>query len=161
MSIPAAWIERACDVPIERVIDEPGHRAARDTFHKNMPTTLPGNEAARESPQLHPRKRDFTMTAKPKLEIANISDPEDQTDKIAGAAPDPFNVEALKLDQNFEEATGFRNMVTTVPVRKPHSQDCVRVHPGEDYRGIFGVISLKEESGEFYLLTPAMARDCL
>ena len=61
------------------------------------------------------------MAEKPKLEIAR--DPE------AVAAPDPFNVAALRLGQNFEEATGARKLITTVPVRKPHRQEWFRVHP--------------------------------
>jgi hypothetical protein len=91
------------------------------------------------------------MSTKPKLEIAA-----DFTSETT--APDPFNVEALKLDQAFEEATGVRKMITTVPVRKPHAQEWVRTHPSEDYRGTFAVISLKE-ANEFYLLTPAIARE--
>jgi hypothetical protein len=72
--------------------------------------------------------------------------------------PDPFNIEALRLSQDFEAATGVRKLLTTVPVRKPHRQEWVRVHPSEKYRSTFGVINLKED-GEFYLLTPEMVRN--
>jgi hypothetical protein len=98
------------------------------------------------------------MTVKPKIEITSNPDTEDQADKISTVAPDPFNVEALKLDQNFEEAAGVRKLVTTVPVRKPHRQEWVRVHPGEDYRGTFAVIELKEDK-EYYLVNPKIARE--
>ena len=44
-----------------------------------------------------------------------------------------------------------------VPViRKPRPQDFVRVHPGEEFRGIFALIELKEDR-EFYVLPTAIA----
>jgi hypothetical protein len=86
----------------------------------------------------------------PKLKLA--------TDETEVASPDPFNAAALRLDQSFEEAIGVKKLLTTVPVRKPHKQEWVRVHPSEDYRGRFAVIYLKDAS-EFYILTPKIARD--
>jgi hypothetical protein len=85
----------------------------------------------------------------PKLHA--VTDAEDTT------PPDPFNIDALRLSQDFEAATGVRKLLTTVPVRKPHKQEWVRVHPSTDYRATFGVINLKDD-GEFYLLTPQMVR---
>lgn len=98
------------------------------------------------------------MTAKPELNTATNSNPEDQPEKIAAAAPDPFDVDALRLNQSFEEAIGVRKLLTTMPVRKPHKQEWLRVHPDEEYRGTFAMINLKED-GEFYLLTPDIARE--
>jgi hypothetical protein len=95
------------------------------------------------------------MTTKPELKA--VAGADDAANK-AGDGPDPFNVAALRLGQEFEESTGVRKLLTTVPVRKPHKQEWIRVHPGENYRGTFAVIDLKE-AGEFYLLTPSMARD--
>jgi hypothetical protein len=74
--------------------------------------------------------------------------------------PDPFNVEALRLDQNFIEKSGVRKLVTTVPVRKPNKQEWIRVHPDEAYRGHFAVIKL-EEDGDFYIVLPAVARELI
>jgi hypothetical protein len=74
------------------------------------------------------------------------------------AAPDPFNVEALRLNQDFVEKSGVRKLLTTVPVRKPNKQEWIRVRPDESYRGIFAVIKL-EEDGDFYILAPAVARE--
>jgi hypothetical protein len=75
----------------------------------------------------------------------------------ATGSPDPFNIDALRISQDFEQATGVRKLLTTIPVRKPHKQEWVRVHPDEAYRGTFGLIALKEE-GEYYLLTPNVVR---
>jgi len=82
---------------------------------------------------------------------------------ISGArpeAPDPFSVEALRLDQNFVEKSGVRKLVTTVPVRKPHKQEWIRVHPDEAYRSIFAVIRL-EEDGDYYIVAPAVASELI
>jgi hypothetical protein len=67
------------------------------------------------------------MVEKPKLEIANEP----------AAAPDPLNVAALRLPPAFEETAGVRKQLTIVPVRKPHRQEWIRVHPDEAYRGDF------------------------
>jgi hypothetical protein len=80
---------------------------------------------------------------------------ETPADSNGAAAPTPFNVAALRLPPSFAETAGVKKMITTVPVRKPNRQEWVRVHPGEDYRGDFATIHLKQDS-EYYLVVPAM-----
>jgi hypothetical protein len=95
----------------------------------------------------------------PKLEIAAETNPKDIPP--AGATttgPDPFDLDSLRLDPAFEETAGVRKVLSIVPVRKPHAQEWLRVHPDPAYRGNFSFIKLREE-GEFYLLTPNIARD--
>ncbi|MFY9769408.1 MAG: hypothetical protein WBG18_17440 [Xanthobacteraceae bacterium] len=72
------------------------------------------------------------------------------------AAPDQFDVAKLRLDQSFVESAGVKKLLTTVPVRKPHKQEWVRVHPDPAYRDAFAVIEWKEDR-EFYILTPSVA----
>ena len=99
----------------------------------------------------------MTATAKPEAEAATAKR-EEAADKFdEAAALDPFNVVALRLDPSFEESGGVKKLLTTIPVRKPHRQEWVRVHPGDDYRGTFAVIELKE-AREFYLTRPEIAR---
>ena len=43
--------------------------------------------------------------------------------------PNPFDPAALRLDQNFADSAGVQKLIVTVPVRKPHKQDFIRVHP--------------------------------
>jgi hypothetical protein len=88
------------------------------------------------------------MTTKRKIDLGH--DP-DQT----AAAPDPFNVASLRLPPSFEEAAGVKKLLSTVPVRKPHNQEWIRVHADEAYRGDFGTILLKEER-EVYLVKPTL-----
>lgn len=81
--------------------------------------------------------------------------PKPEIDLEAGT-PDPFNLDALRLPPSFVETAGVKAVLSTVPVRKPHNQEWIRVHPGGDYRGEFAVIRLKD-GGEFYLVSPAIA----
>jgi hypothetical protein len=87
-----------------------------------------------------------------KLEIVTGGEPE------SSEKPDPFNLDALRLDPAFEKIAGVKKVLSIVPVRKPHDQEWVWVHPGPEYRGNFSAIKLKDE-GEFYLVTPQVARD--
>ena len=64
----------------------------------------------------------------------------------------PFTPENLRLDQTFTEMAAVKKLLTTIPVRVPHSQMFFRVHPSPDYRGIFPIITLKDE-GEEYIVT--------
>jgi hypothetical protein len=73
------------------------------------------------------------------------------------SAEDPFNLSNLRLSQDFVETAGVKKLLTTVPVRRPHSQDFVRVHPDPNYRMTFAVIDLKDDR-EIYLLPPAIAQ---
>ena len=60
--------------------------------------------------------------------------------------PDPFDAKALRLPPAFEHNAGVRKVISTIPVRKPHSQEWIRVHPGEDFSDNFGVIILKDDN---------------
>jgi hypothetical protein len=72
------------------------------------------------------------------------------------ATPDPFNLETLRLDQNFVERAGVKKLLTKVPVQNPDPQSFIRVH--RNYRMALAVIVLKQDN-ETYLLTPSIARE--
>jgi hypothetical protein len=74
------------------------------------------------------------------------------------AAPDPFDLDKLRLDQSFVESAGVKKLLTTVPVRKPNKQEFIRVHPDPKYRSPLAVIDLKEDR-EIYLLPPHIANE--
>jgi hypothetical protein len=69
------------------------------------------------------------------------------------AAPDPFDLESLRLNPSFLETAGVKKLITTVPARRPSPQDFIRVHPSQKYRDNFAVIDLKEDR-EDYLVRP-------
>jgi hypothetical protein len=75
----------------------------------------------------------------------------------APAAPDPFNMASLRIDQTFVETAGVKKLLTTVPVGKPNPQDFVRAHPGKEYRETFAMVELKEDR-EFYVLQREIAK---
>jgi hypothetical protein len=112
-----------------------------------------GNPAAAASPVIP----DETAKETPETPAAPEAPTPPASADEAPPAPDPFNIEALRLPPAFVQAAGVKKQLTTVPVRKPHSQEWIRVHSHPDYRGDFGTIYLKEER-EFYLLTPGMAK---
>ena len=66
-----------------------------------------------------------------------------------------FDLDSLRLKQDFSETLGIRRILSLVPVRKPNRTNFFRVHPGEDYRMDVGILEMKEER-ETFLVTPAM-----
>jgi hypothetical protein len=72
---------------------------------------------------------------------------------------DPFaDLAKLRLSQDFVEQAGVKKLLTTVPVRKPLTQDFVRVHPDAAFRDAFAFIELKDDS-EQYLVMPSIAAE--
>ena len=67
----------------------------------------------------------------------------------------PFDPRKLRLSQRFSEGIDVRRIVTTVPVRKPHRQEFVRVHPAENMRIETALLDFKEER-QLYLVEPAL-----
>jgi hypothetical protein len=62
---------------------------------------------------------------------------------------------ALRLDQSYADSVGVKKLLTTVPVRRPHSQEFVRTHPEFRLPGA-PVIELKDDR-ESFLVVPAVA----
>jgi len=91
------------------------------------------------------------------LPPAASEEPTEPEPKVSGtplpAAPDPFDAKAMRLPPAFEHNAGVRKIISTIPVRNPHKQEWIRVHPGEGFSDNFGVIILKDDN-EFYLLHP-------
>jgi hypothetical protein len=62
-----------------------------------------------------------------------------------------FDLKELRLTQNFSEEIEVKKIILRVLIRKPNSQDYVRVRPGEEWRIQTVVLKLKDE-GEFYFV---------
>jgi hypothetical protein len=82
------------------------------------------------------------------------------TDTSTATAPDPFDLSALRLSQNFLETAGVKKQLLTVPVRKPNPQDFVRVHPDPAYRADLLAVELKDDR-ETYVVRPQPTRRCV
>ncbi len=75
--------------------------------------------------------------------------------KEAVVPPDPFDLSRLRLSQDFAGKIGVKKALITVPVRKPHRQWFLRVHPDPSWRLETAVLELSDER-ETYLVEPAL-----
>ena len=66
-------------------------------------------------------------------------------------APDPFDVESLRLSPNYSDSIGVRRAITTIPCRKPNRQAFVRVRAGADWQ-VDTAIYVDEGEREAYLV---------
>jgi hypothetical protein len=71
-------------------------------------------------------------------------------------APDPFNLESLRLSQDFASSIGVKKVLTTVPCRKPNRHEFVRVRAGEEWRLETAVFEDRVQR-EVYLVNQALA----
>ena len=68
---------------------------------------------------------------------------------------DWFSPENLRLSQDFTANVGVKKLITTVPTRRPHRQEFVRVHPDPAYRMETKALELKDDR-ELYLVDPSL-----
>jgi hypothetical protein len=69
----------------------------------------------------------------------------------------PFDLASLRLSQNFAETAGVKKLITTVPVRKPHRQEFIRVHPDPTWRFETAALEVQEDRGKTaYLVSPGL-----
>jgi hypothetical protein len=91
------------------------------------------------------------------------SEAADSTASAAAEKPmDPFDPANLRLSQDFADTTSVKKLITTVPVRKPNSQDFVRVHPGAAFCDNFPLIQLKDDNEQYVVaakLLPELASE--
>lgn len=74
------------------------------------------------------------------------------------APPDPFDLDRLRLKQNFAETLGVKKMLTTLRCRKPDRQEFVRVLPGEEWRLQTAILE-DRINREDYLVAPHLQAD--
>jgi hypothetical protein len=70
--------------------------------------------------------------------------------------PNPFDPANLRLTPDYIESAGVKKLLSSVPVRKPHRQDFIRVRPEPEFRDTFAMIQLNDDR-EFYMVVPALA----
>ena len=92
-----------------------------------------------------------------------MSDEQNKLKIVDATGDDPYAIEKLRVDQNFLETTSVKKLLTTVPIRKPASQDFIRVHPDPKYRELMAFLELKEDR-ETYVVdlraVPELASEC-
>jgi hypothetical protein len=89
-----------------------------------------------------------------------------QAQPVASAAMGPvasgqllagFDLDSLRLSQNFGETLGVKRLITRVPVRKPHKSEFFRVRPGEAWQFPTAILERPQES-ETFLLVPEVVQ---
>jgi hypothetical protein len=70
---------------------------------------------------------------------------------------DPFDLDSLRLNQDFVENVGVKKLLTTVPVRRPHPQEFFRVRPDAKYRLHPALMINLKDDREYYLVRPELA----
>jgi hypothetical protein len=78
-----------------------------------------------------------------------------EADKHAASLEDEWNLDALRLAQDFDAEVGGRKLLTSVPVRKPKRQEFVRVHPAWHLEA---ALLEAEEDNESYLVVTALQK---
>ena len=96
------------------------------------------------------------MTKKIKKSALAGQENEFQTEKSKGL--EGFDLESLRVSQDFVKDSGVKKLLTTVPVRKPNRQDFVRVHHDSSYVLDTMLLNLKEER-ETYLVAPSFREE--
>ena len=66
-----------------------------------------------------------------------------------------FDLDALRAPQEYEELIGVQRALVVVPVRKPHRQEWIRVHPDPAYRMPVFILPVEAERAD-YIVAPAM-----
>ncbi len=140
---------------------EPGPNPETDG---QLPEAAGPNEAASTevpgSPSPVRQKRKYTRKAKPRLpetppEPAPAPERNGQPLEAASTEADEWDLESLKVSQDYADGLGVEQAVTDVPVSKPLKSQWVRTHPDEAYRIETLLLELEEER-ELYLIAPSL-----
>lgn len=87
---------------------------------------------------------------------SNNKSTDGQTGVIENALePGVFDLEKLRLSQDFEQIVGVKKKIMTVPVRKPNRQEFVRTHPDEGFSFQTAILDIKEDR-EMFIVDPLL-----
>jgi hypothetical protein len=73
-----------------------------------------------------------------------------------GVIPNPFDPARLRIGQRFGEGQDVRQVLVSVPVRKPQRQEFIRVHPDPAMSLPVALLELKADR-QTYIVDPALA----
>jgi hypothetical protein len=123
-------------------------------FDRGRTKILPFRKWPKRNQDFKP-KGGFTMTTKSKngeiIMTTKVKEEKSMNEKSnENSSPEKFNLEKLRLTQDFASQIGVKKVLLTIPVRNPNKQEFIRIHPHEDYQLQTAVLELKDE-GETYL----------
>ena len=90
------------------------------------------------------------------LHEGNPTDEDEKQQPASDESDDEFDLGRLRLSQDFAESIKVKKVHLSVPVRKPKKQEFVRVRPGEDWRLQTGILILKDQRDEIFLVDPLL-----
>lgn len=62
-----------------------------------------------------------------------------------------FDLEAMRLPQDYTAALGTKKLLTVIPIRKPGKHEFIRVHREEDWRLQTMLLELREERETYFV----------
>jgi hypothetical protein len=83
----------------------------------------------------------------------NFNDTKTTPSELNNTPSKEFDLEALRLPQDYSGATGAKKLLTTISVRKPTKHEFVRVYSNPDWHYPTKLFK-DDESGDFYLVAP-------
>ena len=66
-----------------------------------------------------------------------------------------FDLDSLRLSQDFGQTIGVKKTVLQYPIRRPGKQEFVRTHPSGEYRFQTATLELKDD-GEIYMVAKSL-----
>jgi hypothetical protein len=109
-------------------------------------TDSKNDKDVQQNPSLNETEEDTPQHQENPVSIGEIQQPASNE-----VGEDVFDLKELRLTQNFSEEIEVKKIILRVLIRKPNSQDFVRVRPGEEWRIKTVVLKMKDE-GEFYFV---------
>lgn len=74
------------------------------------------------------------------------------TDKLKSG----FNLEALRLNQNYDDTVGVKKVFTRIPIKKPSKTEFFRTRVEEEWRFRTNILEMKSE-GEIYIVVAGVS----
>jgi hypothetical protein len=105
------------------------------------------------SDSLEPEKFRSSVTT-----LSNNGDSPPRAHAGGSAHDDEFDLDSLRLPQDFSATTGVKKILTTVLIRRPDPQEFIRVHP--DWRLQTFVLEVKAHR-DTYLIHPSLRDELL
>jgi hypothetical protein len=92
------------------------------------------------------------------MTMTNLEQNSNSVKSLAPKIANDFDLDGLRLSQDFGAMVGVKKAITTVPIRKPNKQWFIRVRPGEEWRFQAALLVFKEEN-ETFLVRPELVPD--
>ena len=69
-----------------------------------------------------------------------------------------FNLEALRLNQSFDDTIGVKKVFTRIPIRKPSKTEFFRTRPEPEWRFRTSILDMKQD-GEVYVVVAGVSHE--